>query len=248
MSSRNELYDKVVRDIKDRNRWEQRQSLWYEMRHYGLRRKNKPWNNASDLHFPLADSVIERLKPFYYMQIVGMDTIASFVPMRQQDGGLTVTAERWFDYQMKERTNFLTESLTWIDNCLMSGRAVIKVYWDEKRKRAMYDSIDPMMIVVPDKTKNLQDAERIVHIMQMTTESFAKNPMYAGVDIDLVQTKRVAINSNDREDKIFRREGLNNNSDKSKIIVWEVYQREGDKIKVESFCPEIPEMNLRPPM
>ena len=248
MSSRNELYDKVVSDIKDRNRWEQRQSLWYEMRHYGLRRKNKPWNNASDLHFPLADSVIERLKPFYYMQIVGMDTIASFVPMRQQDGGLTVTAERWFDYQMKERTNFLTESLTWIDNCLMSGRAVIKVYWDEKRKRAMYDSIDPMMIVVPDKTKNLQDAERIVHIMQMTTESFAKNPMYAGVDIDLVQTKRVAINSNDREDKIFRREGLNNNSDKSKIIVWEVYQREGDKIKVESFCPEIPEMNLRPPM
>jgi len=248
MSSRSELYDKVVRDIKDRNRWEQRQSLWYEMRHYGLRRKNKPWNNASDLHFPLADSVIERLKPFYYMQIVGMDTIASFVPMRQQDGGLTVTAERWFDYQMKERTNFLTESLTWIDNCLMSGRAVIKVYWDEKKKRAMYDSIDPMMIVVPDKTKNLQDAERIVHIMQMTTEAFAKNPMYAGVDIDLVQTKRVAINSNDREDKIFRREGLNNNSDKSKIIVWEVYQREGDKIKVESFCPEIPEMNLRPPM
>ena len=82
----------------------------------------------------------------------------------------------------------------------------------------------------------------------MTTESFAKNPMYAGVDIDLVQTKRVAINSNDREDKIFRREGLNNNSDKSKIIVWEVYQREGHKIKVESFCPEIPEMNLRQPM
>ena len=97
MTNRAELHDKITKDIKDRSRWEQRQNLWYEMRHTGLRRKNKPWKNASDLHFPLADSVVERLKPFYFMQIVGMDTIASFVPMRQQDAGMTVTAERWFD-------------------------------------------------------------------------------------------------------------------------------------------------------
>ena len=156
MIDRQELSDSITVDIQDRSRWETRQKLWYEMRHNGLRRKNKPWRNASDLHFPLADSVIERLKPFYYMQVVGMDTIASFVPMRQQDNGMTVTAERWFDYHTKEKTNFLTECLTWIDHGLMSGRSVIKVYWDSDKKQVRYDAIDPMMVVVPDRPKNLQ--------------------------------------------------------------------------------------------
>lgn len=249
MSERTELHEKIIKDIQDRTRWEQRQALWYEMRHQGLRRKSKPWNNASDLHFPLADSVIERLKPFYYMQIVGMDVIASFAPMRQQDAGMTVTAERWFDYQIKEKTNFLNEALTWVDHCLMSGRSVIKVYWDAKKKKVQYDSIDPLMVVVPDRTKTLQDSDRVVHIMQMSIDSFRNNPMYAGVDAELLQSKRSRSgNSEEGEINKYRREGITYHSDLGKVIVWEVYSKEDDKVNMKSFCPEVPEMDLRPPM
>tara|TARA_B100000214_G_scaffold143710_1_gene102782 strand:+ start:1055 stop:2899 length:1845 start_codon:yes stop_codon:yes gene_type:complete len=249
MIDRQELSNSITVDIQDRSRWETRQKLWYEMRHNGLRRKNKPWRNASDLHFPLADSVIERLKPFYYMQVVGMDTIASFVPMRQQDNGMTVTAERWFDYHTKEKTNFLTECLTWIDHGLMSGRSVIKVYWDSDKKQVRYDAIDPMMVVVPDRTKNLQDSERVVHIMQMSVEAFENDPKYSGVDVELVQSKRYkAGNSAEKEVTTYRREGINYSSDMSRIILWEVYHKSEGKVIVETFCPEIPEMDVRPPM
>jgi len=249
MSERTELHEKIIKDVQDRTRWEQRQSLWYEMRHQGLRRKNKPWSNASDLHFPLADAVIERLKPFYFMQVVGMDTIASFAPMRQQDNGLTVTAERWFDYQIKEKTNFLNEALTWVDHCLMSGRAVMKVFWDAEKKAVQYDSVDPLMVVVPDRTKTLQDSERIVHIMQMSLDSFKDNPMYSDADAELLQSKRAkAGNSEESEINKYRREGITYHSDLGKVVIWEVYEKKGGKVSVKSFCPEVPDMDLRPPM
>jgi len=249
MTNREELSDQIIKDIKDRSRWETRQKLWYEMRHNGLRRKSKPWRNASDLHFPLADSVIERLKPFYYMQVVGMDTIASFVPMRQQDNGLTVTAERWFDYQTKEKTNFLTECLTWIDHGLMSGRSVVKVYWDSERKEVRYDAIDPMMLVVPDRTKSLQESDRVVHIMQMSVEAFKSDPKYSGVDVDVLQSARSKVgNSDEKESTAYRREGINYTSDRNKIIIWEVYEKKDGKVIVQSFCPEYPSMSLRPTM
>jgi len=249
MTNRKDLHEVINRDIKDRTKWEQRQALWYEMRHQGLRRQNKPWPNAADLHFPMADSILERLKPFYYMQVVGMDVISSFVPMRNQDQGLTVTAERWFDYQMKERTNFLTEALTWVDHGLMSGRSTIKVYWDTEKKRVQFDAIDPMMIIVPDRTKTLQDSERIVHIMQMSIESFKADKRFEGVDVNELQSKRGKVgNSEEKDIKVFRREGINYHADKNKVIVWEVYEKKNGKVIVQTFCPEAPDMDLRPTM
>lgn len=112
------------------------------------------------------------------MQISGMDVLSSFVPMRQQDGGLTLMAEQWFDYHMKENTNFMDESLSWIDHCLMSGRAVVKVYWDSNKKQVQFDSIDPLMLLVPYSTKKIQDADRLVHVMQYTKDSFRNSPFF----------------------------------------------------------------------
>jgi|TARA_R100001530_G_scaffold32980_2_gene25911 hypothetical protein len=248
-SDRLELIDKISTDIKDRTRWEHRQSIWYEMRHHGLRRKSKPWPNASDLHFPLADSIIERLKPFYFMQISGMDVLSSFVPMRQQDSGLTVMAEQWFDYHMKEHTNFLDEALSWVDHGLMSGRSVMKVYWDEKKKSVQFDSIDPLMLLVPNSTKKLQDADRIVQVMQYTKDSFKNSPFFnEEILIELVGRKSKAANSDEKEQKVYRREGITYHSDENKIIVWEVYERDGKDITISTFCPEVPDMDLRPQM
>ena len=54
----------------------------------------------------LNETVIDKLKPFYYQQVVGMDVVATFVPMCAQLNAFTVTAERCFDYKIKERSNF----------------------------------------------------------------------------------------------------------------------------------------------
>src|SRR3954471_14346250 len=79
-----ELHGKICGDIRSRQVWLSRQALWYEMRHLGLRRTNKPFPGASELHYPLADSIIEKLKPFYFNQLFATETVAQFVPKRPE--------------------------------------------------------------------------------------------------------------------------------------------------------------------
>ena len=51
--------------LSDRSKWEERQDIWYKMRNHGLRRTRMPFPKAADLHYPLIDTVIEKITPFY---------------------------------------------------------------------------------------------------------------------------------------------------------------------------------------
>ena len=82
----------LTQDLADRSLWDTRQRMFYEMRHHGLRRKSKPWPTASDAHFPLSDSIIEKLKPHYFQQLFATDLIASFIPSNPQVAELTSAA------------------------------------------------------------------------------------------------------------------------------------------------------------
>ena len=95
-----EIYTSVLDDIKSRTSWETRQGLWYQMRTDGLARKSKPWGRAADMHFPLIDTTINKLKPSFFQQSMGLDVLATFVPMRQQLSAFTATAEQWFSYKL----------------------------------------------------------------------------------------------------------------------------------------------------
>ena len=72
----NKLHDKVRAALAARSQWEMRQSRWQEMRHDGERRQVRPWKGAADMHFPLADMLIEKMKPAYIQQVFAADTIA----------------------------------------------------------------------------------------------------------------------------------------------------------------------------
>ena len=245
---RREIHSKVLGDVQQRSRWETRQALWYEMRHSGLRRKSKPWPNAADLHYPLIDTVVDKLKPFYYQQIIGMDVVASFVPMCQQLNAFTVTAERWFDYKIKERSNFQTESLTWIDHGLMSGRSVIKVYWDNDKKQVQFDAIDPLYVIVPPHTKHLKDADRLVHVMRMSREAFKASPMYNKEALELMLGDS-SETASEKQQETFSREGITYEADKDKVIVWEVYAKDDDgDWQVHTYSPSAIDIDLKEPM
>ena len=123
-TARTEYYTRIIEALNQRETWENRQRLFYQARYFGVRRKVKPWPTAADLHVQLIDTAIEKLKPSFVNSAIGNDILSSFVPMRQQLAPLTVSAERWFDYQMRERTNFQKEIVSVIDNLLLYGRGV----------------------------------------------------------------------------------------------------------------------------
>jgi len=248
-----ELYDLVANDISSRTRWEVRQGLWYQMRNDGLRRQGKPWPNASDAHFPLIDTTINKLKPAFFQQSMGLDVIATFVPMRTQLAAFTTAAEQWFSYKMHEKSNFASEAMSWIDHMLMGGHGVIKVFWNPDKKQVQFQAIDSMYMIVPPWTKDVEGADRICQVMPMSLESYKRAGIY-NTDkstLDKIvggKTEESGI-LNDLKNNKELREGLTYSTDKEQVIVWEVYTRDEDgEWEMQCFSPQAPDTKLRDTM
>lgn len=250
-----ELHGSICSDLQSRDDWEEKQVNYYRMRHQGIRRKQKPWPNAADLHFPLIDTNIEKLKPLFFAQIVGMDVVATFVPMRQQLAAATTTAEQWFDYKIRERTNLQTAGLSWIDYSLMAGRGVLKVTWNTTKKQVEYTAIDPLFLVVPSNTKELQDTDRVTHVMPMSVAAYKRAGVYKSDKATIDRLTKTSEDDNSSSGLTSKasatrlREGITHDSKGESIIVWEVYDRKDDgKWIVRTFSPAAPEIDLREPM
>ncbi len=251
---REKLHCDILADLRSRSSWERRQVEFYKMRHNGLARQNKPFKTASDLHWPLIDTNIEKLKPLFFQQIVGMDVVATMVPMKGQYAGMTTAAEQWFDYKIREKTNLQDEALAWIDYALMAGRGVVKVTWNDVKARIQFDAIDPLYLIIPSWTKELQDADRIVHVMPMSEGAYKRSGKYKCDKETLCKIKGnadspEASGSDEKMQAARVREGITHDSNCEKIIVWEVYSRGADgSWEVRTFSPSCPEINLREPM
>ena len=248
-----ELFSLVSNDISSRVRWETRQALWYQMRNDGLRRKHKPWPNASDVHFPLIDTTINKLKPSFFQQAMGLDVLATFVPMRSQLAAFTSAAEQWFSYKLNEKSNYATEVMSWIDHMLVSGHGILKVYWNPDKGQIEFQSVDPVYMIVPPWTKEIGGADRVCQVIPMSLESYKR----AGIYKDDKKTLEAISGGQNEEGGILSelknnkevREGLTHSMDEEQVIVWEVYSRDkdGDWI-MECFSPQAPDIPLRKEM
>ncbi|NBQ97760.1 MAG: hypothetical protein EBT26_05590 [Microbacteriaceae bacterium] len=248
---RGDYYQRIIDCLNQRETWENRQRLFYQARYFGVRRKVKPWPTAADLHVQLIDTAIERLKPSFVNSAIGNDILSSFVPMRQQLTPITVTAERWFDYKMREQSNFQKEIVSVIDNLLLYGRGVAKVVWDDQNKRIGFEAIDPFHLIVPQYTKELKDADFIVHIISISVDSYKTNPLYKQ-DEEFI--KRIAGKPNNSvglrseiQDEIYRREGITQEAENDRIILWEMYTPSKDGWLVETYSPLAINENVRKP-
>lgn len=244
---RQELFAAIRQDLSDRTSWDERQKLFYTMRHHGLRRKQKPWPGASDVHIPLGDMAIERLKPYYFQQIFATDLIAAFVPQVNQVAELTTTAAQWFDYQLKQQSNIESEILTAIDHILVNGKGVIKPRWDVETQQIKFDAIDPQHLIVPTWTKCLEEADRIVHVQTYSPEAFRRQGYSISDPSKLIAADDTYEQGDSGKAQAKKtREGLTH-STKGQVIVWEVWTRDDDgDWQYETFSPQDPETSLKP--
>jgi len=248
MKEREELYRLLMEDVRARTSWEERQRLWYEMRHGGLRRKKKlPWQ--ADLHYPLADSLINKLKPFYFQQVYGNELAAAFIPLNDQaDEALARQMSIWFDHQIKQKSNFEQEVLTCIDHTLTQGVGYLKISWNQDNKSVHFDAVDPINIILPYYTTDLSKVERICHVMQMSVDAYKSNELYDQEILSKIKGRESeGARATTFEDTKLRREGITVGSEFDQVVVWEVYERTEDgKVMVHTFSPVAPEHDIRP--
>ena len=240
-----EAHDAIRQDLSDRKVWEERQRIFYQMRHNGIPRRTKPFPGAADLHYPLADSQIGKLAPFYFAQVYSSDLLASFAPQNPEAEDLSRQAAYWFDWKLNNKTNFFEEILATIDTMLMAGVAPIKIVWDPARKAVRFDSIEPVYFVCPVTTMDLDTADRWCHILQLTPDQYRANGNFTQ-DEELI--KRLTARPEDsRSDAKYQREGLTFGATAQQLILWEIYQRTPNGIVVQTVAPNCPQEEIRAP-
>lgn len=242
-------HEDILTAVKDRSKWEDRQGIWYQMRHDGLRRKNKPWANAADMHYPLADMLIEKLKPYYIGQIFATDTVASFVGLSAEYQQAQAGAGQWFDFQLKQKSNFEAEMCIVPDIMLEKAKCPVKAFWDARSKQLKFEAINPIYLIVPPWTGKLVDADWIVHVQHYSRTAFKG---LQGFKNDAATIERLVGGDGDSTSTASyeltkcQREGITHTRDKEQIVVWEVfYRNEQGRWWVKTYSPAVPTVALR---
>jgi len=251
--TRTDLIAAIDRDLMERSRWETKMGDLYRARYRGLRRTALPFPNASDINWPLIDTICDQLKSLYFQQLFATATIAAFTPSDAQVADapqLASAASQWFDYQVKEESNLEEEILYVIDSMLMLGRPVMKVLWDTAEERLRFVMIDPLRIIVSARTRRLWDAERIVHVLIYSPEEYRRVPGY-NTDEGFIKkvTGRGQLESQGNATHLYQRkaqrQGITYGAD-DEIVVWEVWTRGDDgKYQIETFSPILPHETVK---
>lgn len=238
----------ILQAITDRKVWEGRQATWYQMRHDGLRRANKPWANAADMHFPLADMIIEKLKPYYVGQVFATDTVASFVSLKETHLAQQSAAALWFDSKLKQKSNFEDEMCIAPDIMLQTGLCPMKVYWDATKQRIAFEAINPLYLLVPSWTGRLPDADWITHVQTYSETAYrALKGFKTDAETIAKLTSDYTEGAGQYEQQKHQREGITKPTTKGQIIIWEVYYRdENKKWRVKTYSPQCDSIELRP--
>jgi|SRR5215475_305068 len=245
-----ELYEDICSDLEDRQSWESRQVLWHKMRGQGVGRANRPWPGAANVHVPVADTIIGKLKPYYVVWIFGPELLASFYSLEEQGDSYTDSVAQWFDYKVRENSNFSEAAVCAIDSCLQNGMGILKPYWDAAAERLAFASIDPYFVIVPPwSTFDFNKADRVVHVMHYSKDEYLRDALAKGFNTD--ETYLDSITGEGKPDPKYEQarytaEGLSYSRLKELIVLWEVYLRETDgQIKVKTFSPLQPDEPAR---
>lgn len=244
------LLESILEDVKDRNTWADRQAVWYEMRRDGLRRKSKPFPGAADLHFPLVDTIIEKFKPFYMNQLFATERLADFVSKNPQAGERMTEVAWWFDYKLKQKSNLERKVPFVVDSMLQNGRGIIKPSWCPDKKQVVFESIQPIYLIVPTDAEDLQDADRIVHVQHFTPWRYKNGAGNENRNKDEEFIKRITGGKSEEaqklEDAKKRKEGITYTGNKNLIIIWEVWEKIADGYNVHTISPYAPDEDVRP--
>jgi hypothetical protein len=245
------LHDKIGDDLRARSKWEERLPVWYRMRHTGIPRRAKPYPGAPDLHMPLADTVLEKLKPFYYKQLFASEHITELTSEVEQMEEWTEHATRRFDYELKLKTNLLTEIWYVIDAMLVNGLAYMRPSWNPDDGRIEYLAIAPRDCIVPPGTEELNKAFRFVHVEVLTRDQYKERKRY-NQDADFVKTIAgaggVTAGSGASDSERERREGITQCSSKDQIVIWNAWEREGRQWTLHTLSAVKKDADICPPL
>lgn len=244
-----EIFEEANQALSDRSTWEEKQLTFYKLRHSGLKRTNTPHPGAADMNWPLSDMMIEKIKPYYIQQTFANELVANFYSLRRSDQAFNTLAAQWFDYRIRQQSNFETEIISVADYMLMTGKGILKIRWDVDQEQVVFDSVDPTMIVVPTGTIDLQSADWLVQIHEISIAAYKRNSLFDDGVLPKITKQNSQEASRLAQAEQYAREGVTHSEQTDQVVLWEVYRRKEDgTIDTFTFSPVYPDEYVRAPI
>lgn len=247
------LQDKLLDALSARDTWAQRQGIWYEMLHDGLRRRNKPFKNASDLHLPIARNAVTKLAPYYINSTFGRQRLASFTPLQEQLGDASEGAAQFLDWKLRKESNYPLETGYLVHMMLACGNPVMKLRWDPKlrggRGGVVFRATDPLFFIVPKSGDEIDEMDYFADVIQTTVGKYVRDPRYKAKNSEFI----ARIKGGDKQVEQWKdkekqaSEGITYSRDEDEIILFESYERVKEGWRVKTYSPSAPEELVRAP-
>jgi hypothetical protein len=173
-----ELVADFDKDINDRKDWMQTYVDGLKLLGLKYEDRTEPWQGACGVFHPMLTESVVR-----FQSEAMMETFPAMGPVKTQIVGAIDKLREEAATRVKEDMNYqLTEVMTeyrsehekllW--SLPITGSAFKKVYYDPSKGRQMAMFIPAEDIVVPYGSSNIEDSERVTHVMRKTEQDVAK--------------------------------------------------------------------------
>jgi hypothetical protein len=182
-----ELVEDFDKDIGDRRDWIQTYVDGLKLLGLKYEDRTEPWQGACGVFHPMLTESVVR-----FQSESMMETFPAMGPVKTQIvGAIDVLREEAaarvredMNYQLTEvMTEYRSEHEKMLWSLPLAGSAFKKVYYDPSKGRQVATFIPAEDIVVPYGASNIEDAERVTHVMRKT-ENELKKLQHAGFYIN----------------------------------------------------------------
>jgi hypothetical protein len=182
-----ELVGDFDKDTGDRRDWIQTYVDGLKLLGLKYEDRTEPWQGACGVFHPMLTESVVR-----FQSESMMETFPAMGPVKTQIvGAIDVLREEAaarvredMNYQLTEvMTEYRSEHEKMLWSLPLAGSAFKKVYYDPSKGRQVATFIPAEDIVVPYGASNIEDAERVTHVMRKT-ENEMKKLQYAGFYMD----------------------------------------------------------------
>ena len=185
-----DLIGEFDKDIGDRKDWMQTYVDGLKLLGLKYEDRTEPWQGACGVFHPmLTESVVrfqsESMMETFPAQGPVKTQIVGAIDLLREEAAARVRDD--MNYQLTEvMTEYRSEHEKMLWSLPLAGSAFKKVYYDPSKGRQVATFIPAEDIVVPYGASNIEDAERVTHVMRKT-ENELKKLQHAGFyrDIDL---------------------------------------------------------------
>lgn len=160
-------------DMDSRVEWSRQNEEWMKLATQVIEKKTYPWQNASNVKFPLLTTAAMQFAARAYPALVpGQRIVNGLVIGQDPQGSKAASAKRvgnHMSYQILHEMEGWEEDMDKL--CLMlpiMGCVFKKTYWDSHCEIIKSELIHPRDLVIDYYAKNTQSANRISHVIYLT--------------------------------------------------------------------------------